>query len=108
VNWGPRLPPCAVRIDGSAAHRVRQRVSKGDIMAVVHDRATAHVLVGALHASGFPDTDMDILEPAFVLAGAAMLVPATWPASPLGWARPCRRRFQGTRPNHGCRPPTRH
>jgi len=46
---------------------------KGDIMAVVHDRATAHVLVGALQASGFPDTDMDILEPAFVLEAAAAL-----------------------------------
>src|SRR5437899_11364616 len=46
---------------------------KGDIMAVVHDRATAQLLVGALQASGFPETDMDILEPAFVLEAAQKL-----------------------------------
>jgi len=42
-------------------------------MAVVHDRATAVELIAALHASGFPDTDMDILEPPFVLEAAATL-----------------------------------
>jgi hypothetical protein len=46
---------------------------KGDIMAVVHDRATAQWLVSALQASGFPETDMDILEPAFVLEAAETL-----------------------------------
>lgn len=42
-------------------------------MAAVRDHATAQELVGALQASGFPETDMDILEPAFVQEAAATL-----------------------------------
>ena len=46
---------------------------KGDIIAVVEDHATAQQLVGSLRASDFPDDDMDILEPAFVLEAAETL-----------------------------------
>jgi len=42
-------------------------------MAVVHDAAAAQLLVSALQASGFPETDMDILQPAFVLKAADAL-----------------------------------
>jgi hypothetical protein len=46
---------------------------KGDIVAVVRDGTTAQALVSSLEASAFPDGDMDILEPAFVLEAAAKL-----------------------------------
>ena len=46
---------------------------KGDIIAVVHDHATAQLLVRSLQASDFPEDDMDILEPAFVLEAAETL-----------------------------------
>ena len=45
----------------------------GDIIAVVHDQATAQLLVSSLQASDFPEDDMDILEPAFVLEAAETL-----------------------------------
>src|SRR2546430_12875556 len=46
---------------------------KGDIVAVVHDHGTAQLLVRSLRASDFPEDDMDILEPAFVLEAAETL-----------------------------------
>jgi hypothetical protein len=38
----------------------------GDIIVAVKDDASARELVEALHVAGFPETDLDILDPAFV------------------------------------------
>ena len=40
----------------------------GDIVTVVYDRSGADALVAALEEAGFPDTDLDILEPEMVMA----------------------------------------
>src|SRR5437867_1936423 len=42
----------------------------GDIIVAVRDHASARALVEALQMAGFPDTDLDILDPAFVTHAA--------------------------------------
>jgi hypothetical protein len=41
----------------------------GDIIVAVKDHASARELVEALQMAGFPDTDLDILDPAFCCPG---------------------------------------
>ena len=45
----------------------------GDIIVAVKDHASARELVEALQMAGFPDTDLDILHPAFVEQAAEQL-----------------------------------
>src|SRR6266851_55053 len=45
----------------------------GDIIVAVKDHASARELVDALQMAGFPDTDLDILDPAFVEQAAEKL-----------------------------------
>ena len=45
----------------------------GDIIVAVKDHASARELVEALQMAGFPDTDLDILDPAFVEQAAEEL-----------------------------------
>jgi hypothetical protein len=67
--------------EGHAAHRppgppptsFGNLYPKGDIVAAVEDRPTAEALVGALRTAGFPESDLDILEPAFVVQAAEEL-----------------------------------
>jgi hypothetical protein len=45
----------------------------GDIIVAVKDHVSARELVEALQSAGFPDTDLDILDPAFVEQAAEKL-----------------------------------
>ena len=75
------LDPMASRGEGHAAHRppgppptsFGNLYPRGDIVLVVHDRESAQVLLKALGDVGFPETDLDILEPEMVIAAAEEL-----------------------------------
>jgi hypothetical protein len=43
------------------------------MITVVADRSSADALVAALNDAGFPDTDLDVLEPEMVMAADEQL-----------------------------------
>ena len=75
------LDPMASRGEGHAAHRppgppptsFGNVYPRGDIVVVVQDRESALALAAALGESGFPETDLDILDPETVVAAAEEL-----------------------------------
>ncbi len=75
------LDPTDSRGEGHAAHRppgppptsFGNLYPRGDVVVVVQDRESAQALLNALGDAGFPETDLDILEPEVVVAAADKL-----------------------------------
>ena len=75
------IDPTASGSEGHAAHRppgppptsFGNVYPRGDIVVVVQDRERAQALLKALGNAGFPETDLDILEPEIVVAAALKL-----------------------------------